>query len=156
MTGKPLLDKIVMALNVLGLLFSLGAVIYSTVIWQKPLPKNEEELRLLRQEALTTSFVETIPMKKITINLPSQRGRLRYLDIEMGLLPFKSVYIDKLKANFSLIYDRAIVHSGKMEAEELNSLAGKILLEDQIKKDVNEALGGPILKKIFFTVFVVQ
>ncbi|MBY0416372.1 MAG: flagellar basal body-associated FliL family protein, partial [Bdellovibrionales bacterium] len=39
---------------------------------------------------------------------------------------------------------------------ELNSLSGKILLEDRLKREINKALKKPVVKNIFFASFIVQ
>jgi flagellar FliL protein len=43
-----------------------------------------------------------------------------------------------------------------MKASELNSITGKILLESRIKKRLNSILGAPIIKRIYFSKFIIQ
>jgi flagellar FliL protein len=61
-----------------------------------------------------------------------------------------------MKTNVSVVLDRLIVISSKMGADELNTLTGKILLEDRLRKDINTIFGKPVVKSIFFSRYTVQ
>jgi flagellar FliL protein len=52
--------------------------------------------------------------------------------------------------------DVLIEVASHLEPDELDTLSGKILLENKIKKQVNTKLGKPVVKQIYFSGFVVQ
>jgi flagellar basal body-associated protein FliL len=43
-----------------------------------------------------------------------------------------------------------------MSPSDVDSMTGKITFESRVKKAVNEKLGQPIVKQIYFSSFVVQ
>ena len=102
------------------------------------------------------SDLTAVPMKKFVVNLNSRGTRLRYLDVEMNILPFHNDQKELIKANEYIFKDVVIEIASKLEPDELDSLSGKILLENKIKKQVNTKLGQPVVKQIFFSGFVVQ
>ena len=92
----------------------------------------------------------------MTINLKSKHKRLRFLDVTIHLVPFKSRHMDLMEKFKSLIQDTIIKISGEMHPTELNSVSGKIILETRIKKSINQKVGFPLVKNILFTHFVIQ
>jgi flagellar FliL protein len=46
--------------------------------------------------------------------------------------------------------------AAQMEASDLDSMTGKMTFEGRVKKMVNEKLGQPVIKQIYFSTFVVQ
>lgn len=148
--------KLAMALNLLAILFSVGVFVYTEMVYKRPLPKNKLEEQKFREEVNNIVNFSTYKMDKLTINLTSETRRLRFLDIQMHLLPFYQEDIDFLKQKTSMIHDSVIDLAGRMSPEQLNSLEGKVIFENRIKEAVNEKFTRPVIKKIFFTVFVVQ
>lgn len=156
MTGKPFLDKILIGLNLATLLGGLGIFIYTTKIYKKPLPEDSIEFTGLQDEARKNTEVEPFKIEKLTINLYSQQSRLRFLDLEIFLLPFNNDFKKTLEKFKSVIIDMVIETCSDMSPEDLNSISGKILLESRIKKRINTYLGEQIVREIFFYSFVVQ
>jgi len=156
MTGNALLDKILTGINLTGVAIGAGLYIYLSFIAQRPLPQEKVELARLKEEALNKTTLETLKLDRVTINLFSKRNKLKFLDLEMSILPFKASQLEKLDAHKPIIFDSAIEIAGKMDPFELNSIAGKILLESRIKEKVNGLIGDSLVKKIYFTKFTIQ
>ena len=152
-----ILEKIAMALNLLALLGAVGVFVYTTTIYKRPIPDNNEEYKELEETTTKQATVGTVKLEKVIINLPSQT-RLRFLDIQIHLLPISDKDLNILNHNDTktMVYDVIIDVASKMAPEELNSVTGKILLEERIKKTVHERLDQPLIKKILFTRYVVQ
>jgi flagellar FliL protein len=74
----------------------------------------------------------------------------------MNILPFNNDQKDIIKGNDHIFKDVVIEIASQMGPEELDTLSGKILLENKIKKQVNTKLGKPVVKQIYFSGFVVQ
>ena len=55
-----------------------------------------------------------------------------------------------------IVRDSFLDIAGEMKPDELNSLTGKILLENRIKQRLNQAAGKKIVQELYFTKFVVQ
>jgi len=156
MTGKPLFDKILIGLNGLFALGAAGLVFYAHNSI-KPLPTDQKaEESDLVSTAIEESQMKAYDFKSIVVNLYSEGSRLRYLDVEMGVLPFRESDKVLIKEREYVFKNALIQIAAKMTPDELTSVTGKILLESRLKNAVNEALGKTVVKKIYFAKFVVQ
>jgi flagellar FliL protein len=97
----------------------------------------------------------TVPLQPFAINLGGDDGR-RYLRLVLAL----DVKDEKAKAEI----DKRLPHlrnllifllSSKSFAD-INSTQGKYQLQAEISKALNETLGAPLVRKIYFTDFIVQ
>lgn len=156
MTGNKTIDTAIAGLAILVTLGTLGSFVYTEMIYKKPLPSESLNRDLLNQEPKKDLLIEPFKLKPITINLRSPTRRLRFLEIEVHLVPFKEEYKEKLSQVESYLYDAIIDIAGAMEPDELNSISGKILLEERIKKRIQSRFNKEIVKEIFFSKFVVQ
>jgi flagellar FliL protein len=156
MTGKPLFDKILVGLNLATLLGGLGLFVYTNMIYKRPLPDEAAELEDLKNSAKKGTEVPPLKLDKMTINLHSETARLRFLDIEAHLLPFKEDEVKILETKKTEILDAIMEVASNMSPEDLNSISGKILLENRLKNRINNLLGDQIVREIFFSSFVVQ
>ena len=156
MLGHPMLDRVLTILNLLGVLSCVGVYSYTEYFYKRPLPNNDVEFMKLHEAAQKQTFVRPYPLTKMIINLNSKNSRLRFLEMESQLLPFLQTHIDLIEQNKALVYDAIIRVVGKMAPDEITTVSGKILLEDRIKKEINKTLDKVVVKKIYFTTFVVQ
>lgn len=149
--------KILLIVNLVVVLAGAGLVFYSHNML-KPAPTDQAaEAQALKDGALANTQIKPVPIKKFVVNLHSQGSRLRYLDLEMNILPFSEDQKELIKANEHVFKDAVIEIASHLGPDELDSVTGKILLENRIKKKVNEKIGQtPVVKQIFFSGFVVQ
>ncbi len=152
-----MLQKILIIANLAVVLAGAGLVFYSHNMI-KPEPTNQDaETQKLKDEAIAQTQVLPVPIKKFVVNLHSRSSRLRYLDIEMNVLTFTDDQKELVKANEHIFKDSVIEIASHLDPDDLDSVTGKILLENKIKKRVNEKLGEPpVIKQIYFSGFVVQ
>jgi flagellar FliL protein len=150
------LQKILIIANFVVVLAGTGLIFYSHKLL-KPEPTDQvAEVASLKKEAMDQAQIQAVAMKKFVVNLHSLGTRLRYLDVEMNILPFNNDQKDIIKGNDHIFKDVVIEIASQMGPEELDTLSGKILLENKIKKQVNTKLGKPVVKQIYFSGFVVQ
>jgi flagellar FliL protein len=153
------LQKILVLVNMVVVLAGAGLVYYAHNMI-KPQPTDQvAETENLKKEALDQVQVQAVPIKKFVVNIHSRSTRLRYLDVEMNILPFRNEQKEIIKANEHIFKDVVIEIAARLEPEELDSLSGKILFEKKVKDRVNEKLGqpgDPLVNKIYFSGFVVQ
>lgn len=152
-----MLQKILILANLVVVLAGAGLVFYSHNMI-KPEPTNQAaETEKLKAEAIAQTQVQPVPIKKFIVNLHSRSSRLRFLDIEMNVLTFNDEQKEIVKAHEYIFKDVVIEIASYLEPDDLDSVTGKILLENKIKKKVNEKLGEiPVIKQIYFSTFVVQ
>jgi flagellar FliL protein len=149
-------QKILILLNLLVAFAGVGIVYYSHNIIKPPPTDQNAEAENLQLMALEKTQVKPFALKKFVVNLHSKGTRLRYLDVEMNILPFHADQTELVKSHEHLIKDILIEISSHLVPEELDTLSGKILLENKIKKQVNSKLGQPVIKQIYFSGFIIQ
>jgi len=142
--------------NLVVVLAGAGLVFFSHKMIKPEATNQVEEEEKLKAGALEKAQVKPVPMKKFVVNLHSKQTRLRYLDVEMNILPFDNAQAEIIKANEYIFKDVLIEVASHLVPDELDTLSGKILLENKIKKQVNTKLGQPVVKQIYFSGFVVQ
>lgn len=160
MTGKKLFDMILLGVMALTTLVVIGLFYYTEKMYKRP-PIDET---LEKEAFLSESDSKTLPaffkLEKMTVSLvprdPTGSQRMRYIELEVHLVMFKSEDAGLIKTYLPIVQDRIITIASKMGADELNSLTGKILLEDRLKKEINKSLGKPVVKSIFFSSYIVQ
>ncbi len=150
------MQKILIIVNLTVVLLGAGLVYYSHFVI-KPEPTNQAaEEDKLKKEASEKSKIEPVAIKKFVVNLHSGSSRLRYLDLEMNVLTFHNDQKELIKNSEHLLKDVVIQVSSQMNAGDLDSMTGKLTFESRVKKMVNERLGQPVIKQIYFSTFVVQ
>lgn len=148
--------KILILLNAVIVLGSAGLVYYShKMIKRKPIDETAALNKMINDVA-NASKVTPVKLKKLTINLYSRKTRLRFLDIELNILPFAEKDKELIKEMEPYIADSVIIIAGDMTPEDLNSVSGKILLENKIRYQTNQMLKRSVVKEIFFSRFVIQ
>lgn len=152
-----MLQKILIIVNLAVVLAGAGLVFYSHNVIKPEATNQAAETQKMKDDAIAQTQVQAVPIKKFVVNLHSRNTRLRYLDIEMNVLTFTEEQKEIVKASEYLFKDVVVEIASHLEPDELDSVTGKILLENKIKKRVNEKLGEPpVIKQIYFSGFVVQ
>ncbi len=152
-------QKILILLNLIVVVGGAGAVFYAHNMIEPAPTDQAAETEEMKQKALAQTQVEAVPIKKFVVNLLSKSSRLRYLDVEMNILPFTNEQKEMIKASEHIFKDVVIEIASRKEPDELDSLSGKLIFENDIKKAVNKRLGSessPLVNKIYFSGFVVQ
>lgn len=151
-----MLQKILIIANLVVVLAGVGLIVYSHTML-KPEPTDQAlEAEAMKTDAQALSQLRPVPIKKFVVNLHSGSSRLRYLDIEMNILTFHEDQRPIVKANEHVFKDVIVEIASHLGPDDLDSVTGKILLENKIRKQVNAKLGQPVVKQIYFSGFVVQ
>jgi flagellar FliL protein len=156
MTGKPGLDKIIIMLNLVLVLGFAGLTAYSHIGIKKPVTDEMSEAQSLVETAMRESQLSPVILPRQIVNLYSRQTRLRFLEIELGVQTFKAKQQEIIRLKQSFINDAIIEIAGNMAPEELDSVTGKLLFESRLRKRINDEINNPIIKKIYFSKFIVQ
>lgn len=160
MTGKKLIDTILIALSLLTTLAIAGLFYYTEKMYKKPPIDEAKEKEALMNHTNEKATPELFKMESMVFSLtpkdPTKILRMRYLEIEVHLVVFEAGDKEVLKEKMPIVQDSVIQIASKMSPEDLASLSGKILLENRIKNMVNEKIGKPTVKSIFFSRYIVQ
>lgn len=156
MTGNPLIDKVLLGLNGAVAIGAAALVFYAHNSVKPPPTDQAAEAKSLEATAVAEAQVTPHTFKKMVVNIQSPGTRLRFLEVEMGVLPFAEEQKETVKSLEYRFQNVLIDIAGGMTPDELGSVTGKILLEGRIKKRINEELGMPLVKQIYFARFIVQ
>ena len=156
MTGNGTIDKILAGLNLAVILGALGLVIKANFLTSPPAIDPAAEELALENEIRSGKDIKLFKMDKLIVNLPSRNKRLRYLDLEVHLRPFKNSQLKMIEDHKAKISDAIIDVVGRMTPRELGTLAGKILLEQKLKNRINSFYSFPTIEKIFYSKFVID
>ncbi len=156
MTGKKLVDLIIAGILTLVGAATAGVFVYTEFVYKRPLVDESAEQKALTQNLKNSIPREGLKIDKMAVNIKSESSRLRFLELSMQIIPFTVKQKEILEKATPLVYDRIGQVAGKMTPEDLNSISGKILFEDRLKRKLNEDLGDQIVREIYFTGFVVQ
>jgi len=160
MTGKKMLDTILVGVMMLSTLGVIGLFYYTEKVYVKPpIDENKEKESLLTEtppNSLPVFFKVDKMIVSLTPNVEYKNERMRWLEIEVSFQLFKESESEMMKENLPMIQDKIISLTSKMPIDDLNSVSGKVLLEDRLKNAVNKGLGKKTVKGIYFTRFIVQ
>lgn len=151
-----LIEKIIFAVGLLATMVTLGIFVYTGFVYQKPLPTAAEGLQEFKEETSKVEVVENFKMKRFIVNIKSETKKLRFLELIIECVPYRPHHKEMLEKKEAIVRDAVIEVSSSMLPQDLDSVSGKIILEDRIRKRINQIYGKEIVKKIFFTKFVIQ
>lgn len=156
MTGNRMLDNILLGAMLGATAVTFALFYYSMNIYEKDLPNDADEKQALLDDSKKRTFSEAFKLDKLIVNLKSRTSRLRFLDIQTYLVPFKNSQHDTLEENKAIINDIIIDEAARIKPEELNTVSGKLIFENRLRKRINQQLKVSLVKDIFFSRFVVQ
>lgn len=156
MTGNPGLDKILLGINGIVVLAAAALVFHAHNNINPPPTNQQLEFGNMIEGVINENQKAPITLDKTIVNLYSREARLRFLDTQMNIVLVQEKdrpYVDSLKY---IINDALIDIAGNMKPDELNSVTGRILLENRVKSRVNHYAGRTVIKKIYFSRFIIQ
>ena len=98
-----------------------------------------------------------IPLKSFVVNLFDKKGiGKRYLKISMELEVGSEEDRTKVENNVPRLRDTVLILLSSQTLKEINTIEGKLELKNAIVLRMNQILGNKIVRRIYFTEFVVQ
>jgi flagellar basal body-associated protein FliL len=157
MTGNKKIDQILIFANVAIMVALMGVVIFAHKGIKRAPTNISEELNNLEQNSAQSLEIIPIKMAKNTFNIYQEHlSRMRYLSLEINILPMKETYRPHLIDAEAIINDTLIAVAGTMDPDDLSSVTGKIILESRLREAINLKLNSQGVKKIFFSRFIIQ
>jgi flagellar FliL protein len=96
-----------------------------------------------------------VPLQAFVVNLSGENGR-RYLRLVVQLQVRGAKGKEEVEKQAGKVRDRLIFLLSSKTFEELSTSEGKYQLQAEITRKLNDALGGAVVEKAYFTEFVVQ
>lgn len=94
-------------------------------------------------------------LEPFIVNLSDQGGK-RYLRVTMGLELGDPKYAEELTKRLPQVRDTVLMILPSRKVEDLQISDGKNALRTEIQTNLNGLLGKEMIKKIYFTEFVIQ
>jgi len=135
------------------------ATLYLFISWyhyEKPQIDESKARREFLEESKKLKVSDTLKIENLIINLPARSRKLRFLDLSTHIVPFDEKDLKILEEQEYIIRDSIIEIAGKMRPVQLNSISGKLILEDRIVKRINDIYKYDIIKELVFSKVLVQ
>lgn len=131
-------------------------VVYAHTLLSPPPTNQSKEFSGMVKDSMLEFQKPQAQFPEMVVNLYSRETRLRFVNLKMTVETFEQSQNQLVENSKPLIQDALIDIASNMTPQELNSVTGRILLETRVKKAVNNSFGRPVVKKIFFSKFIVQ
>jgi flagellar FliL protein len=159
-TPKKKRSKLKLALVVLPVLVLLGVggyFAYTMVLGGSSGPDQKAENGKEGPEANATRQAETamVEMPTLLVNLADPLGK-RYLKMTASLEVNSQEAADRISSKMPKIKDSMIMLLSSKTYEQLSSMENKILLKKGIVKRLNQILGTAVVRRVYFTEFIIQ
>jgi flagellar FliL protein len=92
----------------------------------------------------------------IIVNLSSSKSKKNYLKIKINFELNKSGSESMFDTYNAIIFDKILTVCSSKTKEELMSIGGKEDLKEELRTTINLHLPAPIIKRIYFRIFVIQ
>ncbi len=128
------------------------------MLWQKlsALEKPKEgEVPKAPEKSDQVGMGPVFALDSFIVNLSDQGGK-RYLRVTMGLELGEPKAAEELTKRLPQIRDSILMTMPSRKVDELQTTEGKNSLRTEIISNLNVLLGKEIVKKIYFTEFVIQ
>ena len=149
------INKVLLFLSLIVSVATLSIFIY-WYNYEKPMPTESVEKENLLKTKNQIKQTDTFEIKKLVINLASRPGRLKFLETGIHFVPFNSSDIKILEDHEFILRDTIIDIARKIPEDQLNTVSGKIILEEKLVNQVNLIFKRSIIKELYFSAFIVQ
>jgi flagellar FliL protein len=149
--GKNLLVLILVLLNVLGL---AGAAAYFFLLKGKE-GHDEGVAHASEPEHTPTTYGPLVELQPLVVNLANERGG-RYARTTISLESVDEESKAMIVAATVPIRNRLIIYFSGMTAEEMQGAERMETMREEILAAVNEVIGAPKVRRVFYSELVVQ
>jgi flagellar FliL protein len=149
------INKILLFISLGVTALTLGMIIYSNS-YEKPAPSDSVETEKLVNVKDKEKSTNSFQVKKIVINIPSRPGRLKFFETSINFVPYLDSDVKILEDHEFILRDTIIEIARVIPEEELNTVTGKILLEEKLLTSINRIFKRNLIKEIYFSSFVIQ
>ena len=148
---EPKKSKLRLIIIIVGVLL-LGAGGYFG--WDMYKNKGDEA----NQEGEEKEIVTIVyPLKSFVVNLADKKGLgKRYLKVTMEVEVESEESLQKVESNTPKVRDTVLLLLSSKQINEINTMEGKLDLKQALLSRMNRILGEGIIKRIYFSEFVVQ
>jgi len=160
-TPKKKRSKLKLALMAVPILVLLGVGGYFayTTYWANrggPDQKAENgEKRAREANATRQATTEMVELPTLLVNLADPLGK-RYLKMTASLEVNSQEAADSISSKMPKIKDSMIMLLSSKTYDQLSSMENKILLKKGIVKRLNQILGTAVVRRVYFTEFIIQ
>lgn len=100
-------------------------------------------------------YQDLVTLPTFVVNLADPLGR-RYLKLSMDVEVADEQTAQQLQSSEAKVRDAIILLLSSKSFQDLSSMENKIMLKKEIVERLNQVLGGPKVRRVYFTEMVVQ
>jgi len=156
MTGRLMVDLILMGMSLLATLGTAGLLYYQNFIYQRPMIDVTQQEGQMIEEVKKSLEISGLKLEDMTFNISSRVGRLRFLDLSVEVMPMPGLPLKVLEDHKIALQDIFILKASEMNDDELNTVSGKLIFESRIKEEAELLFKRPAISRVVFTKFVIQ
>ena len=143
--------KFLLLILIIPILVALGVVIGGYITSQA----NENEEDVVEEEKVLPE--KTITLDQFLLNLEPNGNINRYIRLELALSTVEENGIEEIEKNINKIRDVIIYKISRESVETIfEDDAKSFKLKQELKEDINEALGEDIIHNVYITNIVIQ
>ena len=148
---EPKKSKLKLIIIVVGILFLGGGGYFGWSMY-----KNKGKEADLKSEEKTKVTI-VYPLKSFVVNLADKKGMgKRYLKVTMEVEVDSEENRMMVESNTPKVRDTVLLLLSSKQINEINTMEGKLDLKQALLSRMNRILGEGIIKRIYFSEFVVQ
>ncbi|MBU6375051.1 MAG: flagellar basal body-associated FliL family protein [Bdellovibrionales bacterium] len=163
--AKPPLTILLLATNLIAALGAVGTVVYTKVLYKRPVITESSEREKLSDKMKAKRPVGppgSLIFPPVTVNLDPAaadqggQGKLHFATIGFTMATIDKEAESKLQEIRPLIEDKLLTLVGKRGYQDLTSVQGRYLLRSQLRESANQAAKEALVTDVYFTEFTVQ
>jgi flagellar FliL protein len=117
--------------------------------------KKNTEVKAAAEKGKKVSII--CPLKSFVVNLLDKRGvERRYLKVTIEVEVGNAADKQLIESNDPQLRDSALLLLSNQTLNEINTMEGKLALKQELLSRMKQILGEGVVRRIFFTEFVVQ
>ena len=149
--NKPGIPMIKLIIIIVALLVIGGGGYFGWSIYTKEAETNPE----VKEEVVEKAMV--YPLKSFVVNLYDKKGiGKRYLKVTVELEYVGEENKNTIDDNIPQLRDAILILLSNQALSDINTIEGKLELKQELLSRMNQTLGEGIVRRIYFTEFVVQ
>ncbi len=155
----PDTQTLLVLVNSLLVLTALGAMVYTKLIYKRPVVVEETEMKAAAEAVKKPSPPlehATIAFDQVIVNIAMTSGKAHYATVAFAVECRDAEVANIVKVKKAIFTDRLIAALGHRQLTELNTIQGKLMLKTELMREFNALAPVGGITDMFFSNFILQ
>ncbi len=154
--AKPPLGVLLILVNTLLVLAALGMMVYTKLLFKRPVISEETELEKKIDEVKAPAEKSLVSFDQILVNIAMTSGKTHYATLQFTVECRTQAVASLVEAKKAHLIDKVIASLSKRQITELNTIQGKLLLKTELLREFNALTEPGGVTDMFFPTFILQ